>query len=72
MLEPERTLMCCVLSLTDLHNSLFLVHNGEVAPMLKRPLLSSLIPPILPEIRDMRFHFNASAQVRLEKKERQQ
>ena len=53
-----------VLSFPDLNTNLFLVQNGKVAAMLKRPILTSLIPPIDPQIKDMKFKFNASAKVR--------
>lgn len=49
--------------LYDLNTNLFLVKDGTVAPMLKTPLLSSLIPPIEPYIKDLKFRFNATGRV---------
>ena len=49
--------------LSDLNTNLFLVKDGTVAPMLKTPLLSSLIPPIEPYIKDLKFRFNATGRV---------
>ena len=51
--------------LTDLNTNLFLVQNGKVAPILKTPILSSMIPPIEPYIKDLKFRFNATGSVRM-------
>lgn len=50
--------------LYDLNTNLFLVQNGKVAPILKTPILSSMIPPIEPYIKDLKFRFNATGSVR--------
>ncbi|XP_068693991.1 uncharacterized protein [Montipora foliosa] len=50
--------------LYDLNTNLFLVKDGTVAPILKTPFLSSLIPPIEPYIKDLKFRFNATEAVR--------
>lgn len=48
----------------DLNTNLFLVQDGVVAPILKTPILSSMIPPIEPYIKDLKFKFNATGMVR--------
>lgn len=48
----------------DLNTNLFLVQDGVVAPILKTPILSSMIPPIEPYIKDLKFRFNATGMVR--------
>ncbi|KAK2567778.1 hypothetical protein P5673_007648 [Acropora cervicornis] len=49
--------------LYDLNTNLFLVKDGTVASMLKTPSLSSLIPPIEPYIKDLKFRFSATGRV---------
>lgn len=49
---------------SDLNTNLYLVKDGVVAPILKTPILSSMIPPIEPNIKDMRFRFNSTGTVR--------
>lgn len=48
----------------DLNTNLFLVQDGVVAPILNTPILSSMIPPIQPLIKDLKFRFNATGMVR--------
>ena len=49
---------------SDINRDLFLVQDGVVAPILKTPILSSMIPPIEPYIKDLKFRFNATGMVR--------
>lgn len=49
--------------LYDLNTDLYLVQDGTVAPILKTPILSSMIPPIEPYIKDLKFRFNATGTV---------
>lgn len=49
--------------LSDLNTDLYLVQDGTVAPILKTPILSSMIPPIEPYIKDLKFRFNATGAV---------
>lgn len=49
---------------SDLNTNLYLVQDGIVAPILKTPILSSMIPPIEPHIKDLKFRFNSTGMVR--------
>ncbi|KAL9987706.1 hypothetical protein ACROYT_G002055 [Oculina patagonica] len=49
--------------LYDLNTNLYLVQDGIVAPILKTPILSSMIPPIEPHIKDLKFRFNSTGMV---------
>jgi len=55
----------------DLNTNLFLVQDGVVAPILNTPILSSMIPPIEPYIKDLKFRFNATGMVRTLKNKKQ-
>ncbi|EDO38872.1 predicted protein [Nematostella vectensis] len=45
--------------LYDIRSSLYLVRDSEVAAMLMKPL-TNLVPPIQPNIRDIKFKFNSN------------
>lgn len=49
--------------LYDLKTNLYLVRDGIVAPVLKTPILSSMIPPIDHRIKDLKFRFNGTKKV---------
>ncbi|XP_022794330.1 uncharacterized protein LOC111333074 [Stylophora pistillata] len=49
--------------LYDLKTNLYLVQDGVVAPILKTPILSSMIPPIDHKIKDLKFRFNGTGKV---------
>ncbi|PFX23351.1 Netrin-5 [Stylophora pistillata] len=49
--------------LQDLKTNLYLVQDGVVAPILKTPILSSMIPPIDHKIKDLKFRFNGTGKV---------
>lgn len=48
----------------DLKTNLYLVRDGIVAPVLKTPILSSMIPPIDHRIKDLKFWFNGTKKVK--------
>ncbi|XP_048587186.1 uncharacterized protein LOC5510504 [Nematostella vectensis] len=48
--------------LYDIRSSLYLVRDSEVAAMLMKPL-TNLVPPIQPNIRDIKFKFNSNGKV---------
>ena len=48
----------------DLKTNLYLVRDGIVAPVLKTPILSSMIPPIDHRIKDLKFRFNSTKKVK--------
>lgn len=48
----------------DLKTNLYLVRDGIVAPVLKTPILSSMIPPIDHRIKDLKFRFNGTKKVK--------
>ncbi|RMX39457.1 hypothetical protein pdam_00007590, partial [Pocillopora damicornis] len=49
--------------LYDLKTNLYLVRDGIVAPVLKTPILSGMIPPIDHRIKDLKFRFNGTKKV---------
>lgn len=67
LMIPSRICVCnleyAMFILLDLNTNLYLVQDGTVAPILKTPILSSMIPPIEPYIKDLKFRFNATGMV---------